>query len=304
MLTDMDNSVKIELKENRGDAEKAVGQQVLSRGAFRLTCAAPAKEQRLHLLIVGVNATNGAALTERVLDTLGAKQRPAGLQGEFKTDAFQRCILYRVLIGEVERGKVEGQLVEINREIARLQRESKWLNDLILIYYQGEDVVKGGERWLKTSRNLQYPDVEPETYAIPCRDLPRAAGDQLLLLNVVGASEGGAAGVGWGGDPDIGLLRYARSDVHTAPNADPLLPLLEKSLRAESRLGNVVQHLNDLLKQEKKLNPLVVLDRDQAERIVSEPAQLKSAQFRSMSGKGRFPRSRFGLGGQASPPIR
>jgi hypothetical protein len=273
VLTDGDNSIKVELKEDRPDGEKAVGQQVLSRNAFQLACAAPATQQRLHLLIVGVDVKDGPALARRVLNTLGAKEQPPGLQGDFKTDAFQRSILYRVLIGEVERGKVEAQLVEINKEIARLQRETRWLNDVILIYYQGGDLVKGGERWLLTSRNLQYPKVDPETYAIPCRSLPRVAGAQLLLLNVLGEPERRAEGPGWGGDPDVGLLRYAWSDVHAAQDANTLLEPLEKALRSRSRMGDVVAFLNDLLSQQPtKPSPLVVLDKDHAGRKFSQPA--------------------------------
>ncbi|HEY1859457.1 MAG TPA: hypothetical protein VGG61_03840 [Gemmataceae bacterium] len=271
-LTDVENPIKIEVKENRAAGEKTVAQEVVSRSAFKLACAAPVAQQRLHLLIVGVNVTDGAALSKRVLDTLGATERPAGLQGEFKTEAFQRSILYRVLIGEVERGKVEAQLVEINKEIARIHEQSKWLNDVILVYYQGEDVVKNGERWLKTSRNLQYPGDEPEKYAIPCRSLPREAGTPLLLLNVVGAPEESAQGPGSGGDPEVGLLRYAWNDVREPQNAALLLQLLEKALREKSRLGDVASYLNDLIGQQpRKLISFVVLGPDQADRKVSAP---------------------------------
>jgi hypothetical protein len=273
-LTDVENPIKIEVKENRPEGETTVGQQVLSRNAFKLTCAAPATQQRLHLLIVGVDVKDGAALTKRVLDTLGATERPPGLQGEFKTEAFQRSILYRVLIGEVERGNVEAQLVEINKEIALLHKNSKWLNDVILVYYQGEDVVKRGERWLKTSRNIQFPDQEPEKFAIPCRSLPREAGTPLLLLNVVGVPEGQAQGPGWGGDPEMGLLRYAWNDAKEPQNAELLLQLLEKALHSKSRLGEVTSYLNDLIGQQpRKLIALVLLGPDQADRKVGASRQ-------------------------------
>jgi WD40 repeat protein len=272
-LTDVENAIKIEVKENRPSGEASVGQEALSRGAFTLTCTAPVTHQRLHLLIVGVGVKDGEALTKRVLDTLGATERPAGgLQGEFKTEAFQRSILYRVLIGEVQRGKVEAQLVEINKEIALLHKNSKWLNDVILVYYQGEDVVKRGERWLKTSFSVQFPDEEPEVYGIPCRSLPREAGTPLLLLNVVGAPQGRAEGPGWGGDPEIGLLRYAWSDAREPQNSELLLQLLEKALRTKSRLGDVTSYLNDLIGQQpKKLIALVLLGPDQADRKVGAP---------------------------------
>jgi WD40 repeat protein len=268
VLTDTENTIKIEVKENRTEGDKTVGQDVLSRNTFKLECATPATQQRLHLLVVGVNVADGAALANRVLDTLGASERPNGLQGEFKTAAFEKSILYRVLIGEVERGKVEAQLMEINKEIRRLHTQSKWLNDVILVYYQGEDVVKDGERWLKTSRNVQYPDVDAETYAIPCRSLPREAGTPLLLLNVIGGAETTAQGPGKD-EPAIGMLRYAWNDKREPQNAELLLTLFGKAIREKSRLGEVAAYVNDLIGQQpKKLIGLIVLNPDQADRKV------------------------------------
>src|SRR5690349_21694663 len=76
-----------------------------------------------------------------------------------KKPPFEQCILYQALVGDINRGKVEAQLVEINNEIARLKRQTGWLNDVVLIYYQGEDVVIADrkERWLKTSSNFLFP---------------------------------------------------------------------------------------------------------------------------------------------------
>jgi hypothetical protein len=163
VLIGPENRIKIELP--------TVSQQELSCREFDLACTAPVNNQRLHVLIVGVNVSDWAELKERVLDALvvDPRDRP-DVQGEFKKPPFERCVLYHVLVGDVDRGKVEAQLVEINNEIARLKRQTGWLNDVVLIYYQGEDIVVPGkrERWLKTSRNLQFPKVPPQVFAIPC----------------------------------------------------------------------------------------------------------------------------------------
>ncbi len=182
-----------------------------------------------------------------MLDTLLAKTRPAGLQGEFKTASFDQCVLYRVLVGEVERGKVEAQLVEINKAITRLHRDPKAGNDVILIYYQGEDVMKNGERWLKTSLNLQYPGVSPETYAIPCRALPRVAGAQLLLLNVVGAAETRVEVPGGGGGSDMGLFRYAHANAKDSQSSEVVLQQFQKAMQEYQLLGTIAAKVNDLL---------------------------------------------------------
>jgi hypothetical protein len=79
-------------------------------------------------------------------------------------------------------------------------------------------------------------------------------------------------GPGSGGDPEVGLLRYAWNDVREPQNAALLLQLLEKALREKSRLGDVASYLNDLIGQQpRKLISFVVLGPDQADRKVSAP---------------------------------
>jgi WD40 repeat protein len=271
VLIGLENKIKIEVP--------SISQQELSRREFELACSAPANNQRLHVLIVGVNVKDAAELKKRVLDALAVdpKDRPPGAQGEFsKKPSFERCILYHVLVGEVDRGQVEAQLVAINNEITRLKRETGWLNDVVLIYYQGEDVEvpEKKERWLKTSRNFQFPKVAPQQFAVPCHDLPRVPGAQLLLLNVPWAPDARVAGPDWGGNPDTGFLRYASHDPREVANANPaLLGLLQEAIRKRGRLGEVVQYVNDLLgKQPMKFSPLeVVLDEYQASRRINEP---------------------------------
>jgi hypothetical protein len=249
----------------------SVGQQESSRREFQLTCAAPAKNQRLHVLIVGVNVPDSAGLKKRVLDALGvaAGDQPVGAQGEFfKKPPFERCVLYHVLAGEVDRGKVEGQLVEINNEIRRLQRTTGWLNDLVLIYYQGEDIEIPAkkERWLKTSRNFQFPKTPAPVFAIPCHALPRVPGAQILLLNVAGTADARLAGLDWGGDSHTGFMRYACRD------RTELLGLMQEAIRKKSRLDDVVQYVNDLFaRQAQRISPVVVLNADQKGRQIGEP---------------------------------
>src|SRR5439155_9366383 len=71
------NRIKIEVP--------SVSQQELSRREFELACTAPAKNQRLHVLIVGVDVKDAAGLKKRVLDALAVdpKDQPIGAQGVF-----------------------------------------------------------------------------------------------------------------------------------------------------------------------------------------------------------------------------
>jgi hypothetical protein len=259
--------------------------QDLSSREFRLSCTKWATNQRLHVLIVGVNVDDWVELKKRVLDALVVepKDRPKGARGEFfKKPPFEQCILHHVLVGDVDRGKVEAQLVAINNDITRLERETGWLNDVVLIYYQGEDVEvpDKNERWLKTSPNFLFPKAPPQRFAISCQDLPRVPGVELLLLNVprrpdedAGLAKGERD---WGGQPDTGFLRFASKDRTEARKADSaLLALLQEAVRKKGRLGEVVNYVNDLVKQQptKFGDPLIFLDEYQSSRRINEPAR-------------------------------
>jgi hypothetical protein len=250
----------------------------LSRSVFELACNAPVEKQRLHLFIIGVNVTDAEGLKNRVLDALAvdSKDRPAGSQGTFlKKPPFEWCALYGVLAGEVDRAMVEARLVEIDNEIKRLGRVTGWANDVVLIYYQGEDAVVPGkkERWLKMSNNFRYPKVPVQQFALPCHDLSWGSGTRLLLLNVPWAPGDLEAGPDWGGDPDTGFLRYACHDPAEVRTASPaLLSLLQQAIRKHGRLGEVAKYLNDLFREQpSQFSPLVILDEDQANLRISEP---------------------------------
>lgn len=246
---------------------------------FDLACTNPTRTQRLHLLIVGVNVKEANELKKRVLDSLDVdeKGRPLGVRGEFsKKPPFQQCILHRVLAGEVDRSTFVGQLAEINKEIERLRVTTGWLNDVILIYYQGEDEVvpERHQRFLKTSRNYTFRSSPIQTFAIACHNLPKLPGAQLLLLNVAGLPDRRLAGDDWGGQPGTGFMRYAFQDAQKARDPNPvLLGMLREATRSRSSLGEVVQHVNDLIdrNEKKDVSPLrVVLDQDQKNRRISE----------------------------------
>jgi hypothetical protein len=167
----------------------------------------PLSGQHLHVLIVGVNVRDGTALKMRILESLGAKMDtvPPGNRGAFTHPKFSRAVLYGVLIYDVDRSKFELALAEVGREIERLRKQAGdgQANDVVLVYYPGEDWVDPdtGERYLLTARNHQFPAVPKPTFAVPLtRSLPKRSGVVTLVLYVpeaVPATE-----------RDPGLLRF------------------------------------------------------------------------------------------------
>jgi WD40 repeat protein len=223
--------------ENRVTLEvPSVGRQEASRSEFTLSCSAPTREQRLHVLVVGVDVEDADRLKRQVLDALAvdAGGRPPRVPGAFsKNPPFSQCVLYAVLTGEVERGNVVGELLEINNAIKHLKKSSGWLNDVVLIYYQGaaaSDVQHN--LWLMTSHNTRWPKDPPEETAINYRALPKVPGTELLVLSVTGKPE------------PVPGIQYAKPAPPPPGAVDPaLLAKFGEAVRKKGNLGDAVKYI-------------------------------------------------------------
>jgi hypothetical protein len=270
-LNRADNAVAVELYDRtRRDLLKL---QKAGDRTFALRCMQPLKELRLHVLVVGVGVRDAEALRKRVLESIGAKKGSlAGPHGEFKHPAFSKAVLYPSLIGRVSRGEFDLQLEEVKKQIATLRGQTGWVNDVVLVYYQGEDWVgPGGQRWLLTSRNLQLPDAPPEAFAIPLRQMPPTPGICLLMLNLRQRPgqprwEGPDAGAALG----VALLRFAWSNPALL-GADPvLLRLVQEAPESQGSVGAVA----DVVKKRVSDNP------DAAPPVVDLPPSVADVPLR------------------------
>jgi hypothetical protein len=254
-------------------------QQQLSGTESWVDCADPIRKQRLHLLIVGVDVNDQEALKRHVLTSLNVKKSsfPDGPQGQFEVEAFEQATLYNVLTGPVDRKEVEAQFVQINTEIEKLVKEKRWLNDLIVVYYQGSDVVSvRKDRYLLTHLNLipENRNKPVEKYAVSCRDLPRLPGVQLMVLNVAQQKErGGDIKFGTGGDPFAGYLRFVCGNPEeTRSSSPPLLALLEKVIRTREKVGEVADGVVEEFEKQQPTaqKPGVILAPDVRERLINK----------------------------------
>jgi WD40 repeat protein len=250
-----------------------VKQERASRREFRVNCGRPIEQQRLHLLIVGVDVDDGTTLKERVLKALGARP-PSGPEGEFATPpAFQKGLLYPPLTGYVESGHVRRQLLKIGREIEALKERTGWMNDLVLVYYQGKEVVaRNGDRYLLMSLNRDNPAAPVEKFALALADLPRIPGVQVLLLSVEEEARAKGAAVEWRGERSTCFMRYAWQDKEEPRKARPrFLDLLEKALVQGGRLGEVANRLDVLIRGQAE--PLVLIPEDLQDRPLGGPGK-------------------------------
>lgn len=238
-LNGPDNTVRLAVRA--GGRDRAVPQAAAGARAFRVGCAAPLARQRLHVVVVGVDVPDGdrPGLVRRVVAALGGVAKGRFEAGVFEAPGFERAVLYPPVLGEVQSGDVRWALADVAdriRGLAAVAPPDDWVNDVVLVYYQGRDWVddRDGRRWLHTSRSLRYPPAVWREHAVAVDRLPASAGVRLLLLSVVDP-EGRPSTAAR--DPGVAVLRYAWADP-AAPAR--ILPAFGQALAARVRLGDVV----------------------------------------------------------------
>ena len=95
-----------------------------------------------------------------------------------------------------------------------------------------------------------------------------------MLLNVAGpADQRLASQEDWGGDPTTGFMRYASVSPTEIRDPNPaLLGIFQDAVQKKSRLGEVVQLVNEVFDRRTEVaKPLVLLDSDQKSRTISRP---------------------------------
>jgi WD40 repeat protein len=225
-------------------------QSAVSKREFRVGCKQSEQQQRLHVLIVGVNVKDGEALKTGVLSVVG-KDAPRGFEGEFTSPAFERARLAGVLFGNVQKEAVIGQLGEIEKQIAVLQEQTKRMNDVVFIYYQGGEAEdKRGKRYLKTSLNEKFPNLPLEKTALPYDDLPRMPGVQLMVLNVSRPTSQGGATVkddAWRpSDSHLGLMRYVMREP-----SDAVLKAAQRATQEQATIKEFNERATSEVKKDK-----------------------------------------------------
>jgi hypothetical protein len=251
-LNASDTAVRVEVRT----AGKPLGlPQEGSVAELAFSCKNPLATQRLHVLVIGV-APPGVAthesdrqdLTKNVVAAVGGKipgGQPGFVGGEFKHPAFASAILYRPRIGTVERSDIVGLIREVEREVrqAGLREGTGWVNDVVLVYYQGRDLIgTDGRRRLHTTVSLSPAAGEDEGAAILVEDLPATPGVRVVLLNVhsPGAPQPTADAVASAAGP--ALLRYPWQNPAAMAQ---LFGLFERAITERATFGGVIDQVRD-----------------------------------------------------------
>jgi hypothetical protein len=208
LLSQLENN-EIELRLN--------GQPLDNLGDLKLlvSCQKLVKNWRLHLLVIGVGTVDRQELLERALAALKGREFERDPQrwdtGTFKTPAFETATLYGFWPWpedrDVERLAVRGKLNKIKRAIT--MRSLRPSNDVVVLYYQGGEVVAGQEPSLRLR-----PTGMDSNAIIPLREIRERLGEtrgaKLFLLDVThakGQQPNLTRGAEWTEDT-VGLLRF------------------------------------------------------------------------------------------------
>ena len=262
-LNAADTQVRVEVHA-RGQAGP-LPQQKVADVAAAVHSPKPIREQRLHVLVIApqVREDGRTGLARQVMAAVGGEfpaDRPVLHRMPFKHKAFARATLYAPLVQNVSKPGIHGLLEDVEDEIRKSAAEPGprgWVNDVVLVYYQGRDMPgKDGLLRLHTTRSSSpaYAAGGGEQFAVRMDELPPTPGVRLSLLNVI--DPGGAPRPA--ADPLAAvplLLRYVWKDQGAAGG---FLPLVREGVAQQPTVGGVADWICEKVKDNDRSGPATI----------------------------------------------
>lgn len=219
-----------------------------SRFLLDVDCQSPLTKQRLHLLVVAVDASDRAAIVDRAVKAVQGKRTGPK---DFTTALGVGFIYGPLTDPTLSTGTVNRQLRKINQTIRRLQ-DRELANDVVLVYYQGAMVNTGGKFFLTTQHtddpttkkrwheldHLKQYSISDDTLST-CVEY--SSGAWVLLLDV--DDETPSRDARWPADSHAAMLRYAWSQDESAPVSARLIDVLDRVNPSSQRLGQLAAEL-------------------------------------------------------------
>jgi WD40 repeat protein len=246
-----DNIVEIELPDLAQEASNPV--------EFLVDCAKPNAKQFGHLLVIGAGKTESKE--ELIKRALGSIQGTATEGGKgFTAESFAAGgQIYGPLTGStVTPGRVLSQLRAIYSQIDRRSSIGA-ANDVVMIYYEGNEAVTSDGHFLCTDRS--HYDSDPKTSALTLDSLEAFCGEimgaQVLLLDVARDKSLRAAASDDDKDTVIKRPRHTHVSVFRsmcwldhpdAPTDPQLLAQWEEATKAHAKLFEVGDEVRKKIK--------------------------------------------------------
>ena len=242
--------VRAELRS--GNRPVPIPQEGLEQAGIRVESEAPLREQRLHVLMLGVEVPEAERkpLVRNVIQAVGGaipEGSPNFTEGRFEHPRFKFAYLYSPRLGYTKSGDLNALLNAARTDIERRSKRAgeEWVNDVIVVYYQGEDWLdqSSNRRLLHSATTLSgAAGKNMAEYAIRIDNLPQVPGLPVALVNVVGDEEQTLSLA-----VDIPYLRYAWK---TGEATGELLTQLASAVKAERTIGKVVAFVDAGLRRE------------------------------------------------------
>jgi hypothetical protein len=208
-----------------------------TRTEFTVGCVKPELGQRLHLLIVAPGHPQGDNLRREALTALQVKEED--MTGRrIKAPAFQDGWVYGPLTQSANPFAIYGELLRIK---ATLRSSAGRLNDVVIVFFEGDSNQVQGDMLLLTQKDKRDTAVS----CVRMRNiLADVNGAKLLLLDNRRLAQRAMHGpplprpVAAGGD-HIAVFELAWMEGLAPPAAARLMALLQKSLSRAGRLAQV-----------------------------------------------------------------
>jgi hypothetical protein len=201
--------------------------------SYSIACRQPVLDRRLHLAIIGVGVAPDQTprLEQRALEAFQAS-RAEGKKSQFETPAFRRGWIYGPITGErVNRYRIQGLLDQIKRSVNNLSRSDP-MNDVIVIYYEGGEIVYEEEQFFLTTKEATaISDLNPDVVKLSSvgsqllsEFFSSMGGAHLMFLDVVRGRQDATQPAVLPNDRRTALLRFAwLRDVDTPEEASLIL---------------------------------------------------------------------------------
>jgi WD40 repeat protein len=242
LTQEKNNEIKVELP----NLKMADGQR---NACVVRECTDRISGRRLHVVMVGIDDTNAAALKEKALRAIGAVPVPEENERWKAPPAFERVEPYGPLVGqEVTPTRVRSELRRVKRKIQTTPRQNILLGEVVLLYYQGRELItEKGKHYLLTA--VSSGDDDPERAAISCERIVELFSDvpgaQVVMLDAKREAKTNARQMAPAfDDPRLGVFHFFWLGGNVPPTR--LLGLVEQCWGRVNNLRSLAQEVKGL----------------------------------------------------------
>jgi hypothetical protein len=219
---------------------------ILGESKLLVSCRKVEPNWRLHLLGIGIGVVDKRDLRDRAIAALKGREFNEE-EGTFKTPAFPTARLYGLggTDTDIHRPWMIGRLKQIRKAIAMSTKPS---NDVVVLYYQGGEVVKGREPCLRLRPGAGMSENDIFRLSEIRERLNETRGAKLFLLDVTHPPNQAPLDVAQAAhwikdDSPFGLLRFSWQGLSAPPDAS-LAVTLRAALQQKITLEEVSEEVD------------------------------------------------------------